>query len=100
MEFGKALEHAKEGYRVARFGWTGKGMWISYSPGHAALPAPNLWSRANQEFAKSQGGTAEVLPCLTMKTADNKILMGWLASQTDMLADDWVVLFDKTGDER
>lgn len=34
----------------------------------------------------------KVLPCITMKTADNAILMGWLASQTDMLAEDWAIV--------
>lgn len=34
------------------------------------------------------------MPCITMKTADNKILMGRLASQTDMLCDDWGILSD------
>ncbi|WP_418294851.1 Thoeris anti-defense Tad2 family protein [Microvirga ossetica] len=36
------------------------------------------------------GQVAEVLPYIIMKTADDKILMGWLASQTDTLAEDWI----------
>lgn len=90
--FGQALAAIKDGHRVARAGWNGKGMWIAYSPGSASLPASGFWSPANQKFAEENGGTAEVLPCITFKTADNKILMGWLASQTDMLATDWTLI--------
>lgn len=93
FSFGQAIAYAREGKRVARKGWNGKDMWISYSPGYKALPAANFWSQANREHAEMQPDqVVEVLSCLTMKTADNKILMGWLASQTDMLADDWQVV--------
>jgi hypothetical protein len=92
LPFGQAIIRAKQGAKVAREGWNGKGMWIAYSPGHLRLPAASFWAPPNQAFATAQGGTAEVLPCFTMKTADNKILMGWLASQTDMLAEDWGVV--------
>lgn len=92
LPFGQAIIRAKQGQKVARAGWNGKGMWIAYSPGHTQLPAASFWAPPNQAFAAAQGGHAEVLPCFTMKTADNKILMGWLASQTDMLAEDWGVV--------
>jgi hypothetical protein len=93
MEIGEAVKWLKRGERVARVGWNGKDMWLSFSPGSAALPAENFWSPANRKFAETQpGGCAPVLPCITMKTATGEILMGWLASQTDLLADDWVVL--------
>ena|SRR5215213_7347804 len=92
MSFGAALEALKAGKRVQRTGWNGKDMWLSYSPGASNLPEEKFWSPHNREFAMSNGGTAEVLPCITMKTADNKILMGWLASQTDMLSDDWQIV--------
>lgn len=95
MPFGLALEALKLGHRVAREGWNGKGMWLSLS-GKAGstntIAAEQFWSPHNAWFAKEQGGFASVLPSITMKTADDKILMGWLASQTDMLAEDWVIL--------
>jgi hypothetical protein len=69
MTFGHAIEALKAGYKVARAGWNGKGMWLAL-----------------------YGGKADVLDVITMKTADNKILMGWLASQTDMLAEDWCIV--------
>jgi hypothetical protein len=92
LDFGGALAALKEGRRVARSGWNGKGMWIALSPGSTDLPAEKFWAGPNREYAKSQGGCATVLPCITMKTVNGPILMGWLASQTDMLAEDWEVV--------
>ena len=93
FSFGDALIALKAGKKVARSGWNGKGMWLSLSgPGVRSIPAGSFWSENNSAYAASCGGSASVLPCITMKTATGEILMGWLASQTDMLAEDWVVL--------
>ena len=93
LPFGLAIEALKKGLRVARAGWNGKGMWLSLScDGTREVPAENFWSPHNAEHARQSGGTATVLPSITMKTATGEILMGWLASQSDMLATDWVVL--------
>lgn len=100
MSFGDALNALKTGKRVARTGWNGKGMWLSLScapggdaaAGRREIAAENFWSSNNSEYAHQNGGSAVVLPCITMKTATGEILMGWLASQTDMLAEDWEVL--------
>lgn len=97
LDFGDAIRALKRGYRVARIGWNGKGMWLSLSGelDGTLVPANRLWSQHNKSFAETEcDGWATVLPCITMKTADDKILMGWLASQSDMLAEDWVVLED------
>ena len=94
MTFGFALEALKAGHKVARKGWNGKNMWLSLScNGNREVLATNFWSPHNAQFAKENGGTATVLPSITMKTATNEILMGWLASQTDMLAEDWCMIF-------
>ncbi len=93
MPFGLALEAVRKGLKVARAGWNGKGMWLSLSPGSKALNWERFWSPANRAYAQAQpGGGVDVLPCITMKTAGGEILMGWLASQTDMLSDDWVIV--------
>lgn len=92
MNIGEAVQALKDGERVARAGWNGKGMWLAYSPGSAFLPAANFWAPPNKAYAQENGGSAPVLPCITTKTATGEILMGWLASQTDLLADDWVVV--------
>ena len=91
-DFGAALEHIKSGGRAARAGWNGKDMWIAYGEGRI-IAASAFWNAHTRAFAASQPNQhAEVLPYIIFKTADNKILMGWLASQTDMLADDWCLL--------
>ena len=94
FDFGAALAALKAGQRVARIGWNGKGMWLSLSgPLHGReIAFENFWSGNNSEYARKNGGTATVLPCITMKTATGEILMGWLASQTDMLAEDWQIV--------
>lgn len=69
--FSWALTAAKKGYRIARSGWNGKGMWV-------ACQFPDEHSKMT-------------LPYLYMKTADNQ-LVPWLISQTDALATDWTVL--------
>ena len=100
MDFGNALAALKIGLKVARAGWNGKGMWLSLScspggdtiAGRREIAAENFWSANNSEYARQNGGSAVVLPCITMKTATGEILMGWLASQTDMLAEDWEIL--------
>lgn len=91
-DFAVALRMLKQGKRVARQGWNGKDTWLALSPGTPSLPAEKFWAGPNRAFAEQNGGAAEVLPSITMKTADDKIVMGWLASQTDLLADDWFIL--------
>lgn len=98
MNFGHAIEAMKRGAKVARAGWNGKDMWVALSNTPVAcrsVAADNFWSKHGRDFAMSQGGWAQVLPCFLMKTADGKILQGWLASQTDMVAEDWVVIIDE-----
>lgn len=93
FSFGVAIDLLREGKRVAREGWNGKGMWLSLScDGSRSIPSESFWSPHNRAHAEAQGGHATVLPSITMKTATGEILMGWLASQTDMLAMDWQVV--------
>lgn len=102
LTFGEAIIHIQLGARCSRRGWNGRDMWIAYSPGSRLRDPLQFWSPANQAYCREQAEVAqdrrhywpgvEVLPCVTMKTADGKILMGWLASQTDMLARDWFVV--------
>jgi Protein of unknown function (DUF2829) len=98
LPFGLAIEALKKGYRVSRTGWNGKDMWLALSGPLEGrrIPSENFWSPANRAYALNQeiqqGSRVNVLPCITMKTADGSILMGWLASQTDMLAEDWRIL--------
>lgn len=74
--FGQAIHYLKGGRKVARQGWNGKGMWLV----HVSAAA---WS--------ANVGVSAKLPFIAMKTADDRIVP-WLASQTDMLAADWVLV--------
>ena len=93
LNFGQALELLKQGKKVARAGWNGKGMWVSLSGsaiGTCHVHADSFWSKNNADFARScDQEMAPVLPCVTMKTVRGEIMMGWVPTQTDMLADDW-----------
>jgi hypothetical protein len=93
MDFGDAIRALKDSKRVARSGWNGKGMWLSLScDGTKEIDADKFWSANNRDYANEQGGKAKVLPSITMKTATGEILMGWLASQSDMLSEDWEIV--------
>jgi len=93
LNFGQALEALKSGQRVCREGWNGKGMYLWLLP-EAKVPAewckePHLKHLA--ETNPDGSGTMHCLPSIRMKTADGKVLTGWLASQTDMLSEDWQI---------
>jgi len=96
LTFGHAIEAIKKGLRVARAGWNGKGMWLAYMSG-MTLPPYNTQGtdrKVNDRTAKFIGENTplETLPYIAMWTADKKWLPGWLASQTDILADDWQIV--------
>lgn len=91
LDFGGAIKALKEGKRVAREGWNGKGMWLWLKQG-VMIKAELCKDEALKAIAEKNGGEIECLGTICMKTADNKILTGWLASQTDILSEDWVVL--------
>jgi hypothetical protein len=89
MDFGKAIEALKEGRRVARAGWNGKGMFLFLVPGSNFV--------VNREPLLSimgEGTTITYRPHIDMKDAEGKVVP-WLASQTDMLAEDWVEVLPK-----
>ncbi len=90
MKFGAALEALEQGKKVAREGWNGKGMFLFLLPA-GTIPKVAIHDPKLREILENNGkDTFDALPSIRMKTADDKILTGWLASQTDMFADDWV----------
>lgn len=102
--FGQAIEHIKSGKTAARDGWNGKGMYIFLHKGshdfgqtQESIPgvedvAQPVGGIAAELFEGGMAGTWTRLPSVAFKTAPGHILVGWLASQSDMLADDWVLL--------
>ena len=85
MNFGQALEALKSGEKVARTGWNGKGMFLFLVPGSVfTVNRPPLLG------IYPEGTEITYCPHVDMRTADGSIVP-WLASQTDILADDWEV---------
>ena len=89
--FGQAVESLKSGRKVARKGWNGKGMFLWLKP-FAMVKSEWCKDPMLKDIADRNGGEIEALGTICMKTADNKILTGWLASQTDILSCDWVLV--------
>lgn len=92
MTFGLALEALKKGCKVARRGWNGKGMWLILVPGQKEVAL-----RQGTPYGDALALTScEILPHIDMWTTNahgrRAMLPGWLASQTDMLSDDWEVV--------
>lgn len=79
MNFGHAIELLKLGCKMARKGWSGKGMYLYLADGKLLT----------QEIGD---GSYPFTDSIVMKTADNRYCIGWLASQTDMLAEDWCIV--------
>ena len=101
MKFGEAITLLNAGHPVTRQGWNGKGMFLVKAGGYS-VPAED--ARPNgiitKEFLKGRGLThLQILPHIDMWTAQNTYLPGWLASQSDMLADDWMVYVELPADK-
>lgn len=93
MPFGLAVEAMKQGKRVARAGWNGNGMWVAYTPGSQFAPEfAKAGHAAAHRAAEAPDQNVNLLPHIDMRAADGSMVIGWLASQTDMLADDWMIL--------
>jgi hypothetical protein len=94
LTFGDAIAALKNGKRVARKGWNGKGMFLFLLPASDNIPTKVIHDPALRAVIESEigGDTFDALGSIRMFTADKKILTGWLASQTDMLSEDWEIL--------
>lgn len=97
MNFGQAIEAMKAGKLVQREGWNGKGMFCLYVPGtkpvklNPGTPYYEALKSAYDENCAQQ--EQEILPHIDMWTVNSEgrraMLPGWLASQSDILAEDW-----------
>lgn len=72
--FGIALEAIKQGYKVARSGWNGAGLWLELQTpdAHSKMTLPYIYINYPQDAKTTPGARVP-----------------WLASQTDLLAEDW-----------
>ena len=80
MNFGQALEALKQGKRVARKGWNGKGIYIELQrhDEHSKMTQPYIYIVTTGLVTDNEAAPKGIVP--------------WLASQTDMLADDWNIV--------
>lgn len=92
--FDEAIRRLKAGERVARAGWNGKGMFLWLKLGSFdGDKDPGLIAGVRTElFDGADDGRVTRMPCLCMRAAGGETVEGWLASQTDMLADDWMLV--------
>lgn len=85
MTFSAAIEALKNGEKVARTGWNGKGMYLFL------LDGEKLRGALDGEYEE-----CVMLPTIAMYTHNSTgrtaILFGWLASQSDMLGNDWTIV--------
>lgn len=96
LDFGEAILALKAGFKVARAGWNGKNMFLLLNGGYSverekARPDNHI----DQKFLEAEGcESLDILPHIDMWTAQKNLCVGWLASQTDMLAEDWMIITD------
>jgi hypothetical protein len=77
LTFGLAVAYLKNGHKVARTGWNGKGLWLELQrpDAHSKMTLPYIFMSYPADATNTPGARVP-----------------WLASQTDMLAEDWVLL--------
>ena len=96
LTFGLAIEAAKLGKKIARKGWNGKNMWVVLMPALSLPPysSQKPGAKVNDRTAKHIGYDTPLdsQPYFAMWTALGQWQPGWLASQADMLAEDWEII--------
>lgn len=107
LTFGEAISALKFGKRVRRAGWNGKGMWLALTEGTvipgsavavpdgmstALVPGPTLRGAARILALAECPNEIRIGAHIDMRAADGSLVIGWLASQTDMLAEDWEII--------
>ena len=94
MRFGEALAHARKGRKIARHGWNGKNMYVYMIPGRI-IPLDKWEAIMPTEYPteeEKKRGYVVILSRLDMMNAQGERVVGWLASQMDMLIDDWYIV--------
>ena len=95
MNFGEAVAALKAGKKVTRKGWNGKGMFLWLKP-QTVIKSDWCKDPMLKELCDANGGELLALGTICMYTHDSTdrkaILTGWLASQSDMLCEDWEIV--------
>jgi hypothetical protein len=94
MNFGQAIEALEQGKKVAREGWNGNGMFLILNGGYSvAKEASRPDNHINEAFLEKEDQThLHIGKHIDMWTAQKNLCVGWLASQTDMFAKDWMIV--------
>lgn len=96
MNFSDALNLLKQAKKLARAGWNGKNMFVVLQKGYPDGIAIN--KNTAEATGIAEGTIKKFLPYLMFMTADGDFVP-WVASQTDLLAEDWQNLGDASGGE-
>lgn len=88
MSFGEALERCKKGAKISRLGWNGKGQYVELATRISYVDAQGETINAGH---KAIGNNALAF------VGTSGVQLGWLASQADMLAEDWVLTDESEG---
>lgn len=95
MNLGEAIAALKAGKRVTRKGWNGKGMFLWLKP-QTVIKSDWCKDSMLKKLCDDNGGELLALGTICMYTHDSTgrkaILTGWLASQSDMLGEDWEII--------
>lgn len=97
VTFGEAVEALKQKEKITRSGWNGKDMYIFIKTGKCPENSGRVANVINGvsinlfDISTYEDVTV-VNPVLCMRTAQDTVIEGWSASQTDILAEDWCIL--------
>jgi len=87
MNFGEALQAMWDEKKVCRSKWNGKGMWLIYVPGTGSVQL-----KEDSPYYKAGLKIVDIEAHIDMYTTEGAMQPGWLASQADMLANDWEIV--------
>ena len=98
FNFGTAISYLNGGFMVRRQGWNGKGMFIYKTVGNIVskdfIPKFVSLPQSVKDFLQARGEDVEFMDSFTMFTKWGKMQPGWLASQSDVLANDWELVIN------
>ena len=95
MKFGKAIKLMEQGYKLKRTNWNGDDQFVFLVKGETlgrTIEIHYTFDKVDSNLFRTLFDHNTFSDLLAIKTTSNQIQLGWLASQTDMLSDDWEVI--------
>lgn len=99
MRFSDAINECMNGKRITREDWNGKGMYVWYVKPHR-IPTADYRIRGGPDDptpAEIERGYVDIAGHFDMMNAQGLRIIGWLASQTDLASDKWLVMPERGG---